>query len=52
MGVAVGPDDTIYIADTGHLRVRQVTPDGIITTVAGNGRRLQVNAVGSATPPP
>jgi sugar lactone lactonase YvrE len=52
MGVAVGPDDTIYIADTGHLRVRQVTPDGIITTVAGNGRPLQVNAVGSATPLP
>jgi uncharacterized protein (TIGR03437 family) len=27
----------IYIADTGTQRVRQVSPGGIITTVAGNG---------------
>jgi uncharacterized protein (TIGR03437 family) len=27
----------LYIADTGNQRVRKVTPQGIITTVAGNG---------------
>lgn len=38
-GVAIGPDNSIYIADTGNNRVRQVTPNGIIITVAGNGQR-------------
>ena len=36
-GVAVGPDGSLYIADTGNHRVRKVGPDGIITTVAGTG---------------
>src|SRR5262249_49684966 len=33
--IAVGPEGSLYIA-SGH-RVRRVGPDGIITTVAGNG---------------
>ncbi|MCL5994749.1 MAG: hypothetical protein M1546_01685, partial [Chloroflexi bacterium] len=36
-GVALGPDSSLYIADEGNKRVRRVGPDGIITTVAGNG---------------
>jgi sugar lactone lactonase YvrE len=36
-GVAVGADGSLYIADTNNQRVRRVGPDGIITTVAGNG---------------
>ena len=35
--VAVGPDGSLYIADENNGRVRRVGPDGIITTVAGNG---------------
>ncbi len=27
----------VYIADTENFRVRKVTPDGTITTVAGDG---------------
>ena len=36
-GVAVGQDGSIYIADTTSQRVRRITPDGIIRTIAGNG---------------
>ena len=34
-GIAVGPDGSLYIADSGNNRIRRVGPDGIITTVAG-----------------
>jgi RHS repeat-associated protein len=35
--VALGTDGSLYIADGNHFRIRRVTPDGTITTVAGNG---------------
>jgi sugar lactone lactonase YvrE len=37
LGVVVDNAGNLYIADTGNSRVRRVSPDGIITTVAGNG---------------
>jgi DNA-binding beta-propeller fold protein YncE len=36
-GLAVGPDGRLFIADCDNSLVRQVTPDGMIVTVAGNG---------------
>ena len=36
-GVAVDQAGNLYIADTGHNRIRKVSPDGTITTIAGNG---------------
>ena len=35
--LASGADGALYIADTGNHRVRELLPDGTITTVAGNG---------------
>ncbi len=35
--VAVGPDGSVYYGDQGNLRVRRVAPNGIVTTIAGNG---------------
>ncbi len=36
-GVAVGPDGSVYIADTGDNEIRKVSPSGKITRFAGNG---------------
>jgi uncharacterized protein (TIGR03437 family) len=35
LGVAVDDNGDIFIADTGNNRIRQVTPDGLIHTIAG-----------------
>ena len=39
-GVAADRAGNVFIADTGNQRIRRVTPDGIITTVAGGGSEL------------
>lgn len=36
-GVAVDGEENLYIAETGSHRIRRVTPDGIISTLAGDG---------------
>ncbi len=38
-GIARGPDGALYICDTTNHRIRKVTRDGRITTVAGNGAK-------------
>jgi sugar lactone lactonase YvrE len=36
-GLAFGPDDNLFIADTGNNRIRKITPEGQVSTVAGDG---------------
>jgi sugar lactone lactonase YvrE len=47
--VAVGADGSLYIADTGNSRVRKVDPAGVITTLAGNGKKAYSGDGGPAT---
>jgi hypothetical protein len=39
--VAIGPQGALFIADSGHSRVRKVSPTGEVSNVAGNGQRHQ-----------
>jgi len=48
-GVAVDDAANIYIADSGNNRIRKVSTDGIITTIAGNGKTDYAGDNGPAT---
>ncbi len=37
MAVTVAPDGSVYVSDAGNSRIRQITPDGKIKTMAGFG---------------
>ncbi|MEX0730375.1 MAG: SMP-30/gluconolactonase/LRE family protein, partial [Aquisalimonadaceae bacterium] len=51
-GVAIDAAGYLYIADEGNYRIRRVSPDGVITTVAGNGNWGQSGDGGPATEAP
>ncbi|HTW63120.1 MAG TPA: hypothetical protein VME17_00835 [Bryobacteraceae bacterium] len=48
-GVAVSPAGDIYVADTGNNRIRRLSPDGTISTFAGNGQAGNAGDFGPAT---
>jgi hypothetical protein len=48
-GVAVDAAGNLYIADYGNYRIRKVSPDGTIATIAGNGTQGHSGDGGLAT---
>ena len=48
-GVAVDATGNLFIADLGNNRIREVTPAGVISTVAGNGTQGFSGDSGTAT---
>lgn len=39
IGIAVAKDGTVYVADSGNSKVRKISPEGNVTTLAGDGQR-------------
>jgi sugar lactone lactonase YvrE len=47
--VAVAADGTVYVADAFNLRIRRISPSGVISTIAGNGTYGDAGDGGQAT---
>lgn len=48
--VLVDPDGSLFVSEFGNNRVRRISPDGIIGTIAGNGGSSNGNGIGDGGP--
>jgi sugar lactone lactonase YvrE len=47
-GLAVDRSGNVYVADVGNNKIRKITPDGLVSTVAGTGTRGVENGPANA----
>ncbi len=47
-GMFVDKDDNLIFSDKAHFRIRKISPDGVINTLAGNGNRGSLGDGGPA----
>lgn len=48
IGVAADYQGNVYVADDGNHRIRKIAPDGVVSTLAGNGNQALLNGTGTA----
>jgi hypothetical protein len=46
-GVAVDSHGNVYVADTNNHKIRKISPEGVVMTLAGSGSRGSVNGTGT-----